>query len=82
MNAADPVAECLTRMLRPQHHITAPPPRKKYHSASDEVMLEDESGRVRLVGKPVDDAEGVFVTGAFALLPLKVKTLAAISTRS
>lgn len=46
-----------------QHHITAPTPRKKYHSPSDEIMLEDESGRVRLVGKKVDDAEGVFVTG-------------------
>ena len=28
-------------------------------------MLEDESGRVRLVGKQMDEAEGVFVTGAF-----------------
>ncbi|GAA6014788.1 hypothetical protein JCM8202_004765 [Rhodotorula sphaerocarpa] len=45
------------------HHITAPPPRKKYHSPSDEVMLEDESGRVRLVGKSIEEAEGVFVTG-------------------
>jgi len=27
-------------------------------------MLEDESGRVRLVGKKIDDAEGTFVTGA------------------
>jgi hypothetical protein len=27
-------------------------------------MLEDESGRVRLVGKQMDEAEGVFVTGA------------------
>ncbi|GAA5997293.1 DNA-directed DNA polymerase delta subunit POL31 [Rhodotorula paludigena] len=49
--------------LARDHHITAPPPRKKYHSQSDEVMLEDESGRVRLVGKKVDEAEGTFVTG-------------------
>lgn len=26
-------------------------------------MLEDESGRVRLVGKSIEEAEGVFVTG-------------------
>lgn len=26
-------------------------------------MLEDESGRVRLVGKKIDGAEGTFVTG-------------------
>lgn len=31
-------------------------------------MLEDESGRVRLVGKKVDEAEGTFVTGALSLL--------------
>ncbi|KAG0661844.1 hypothetical protein C6P46_003735 [Rhodotorula mucilaginosa] len=49
--------------LARDHHITAPPPREKYHSASDEIMLEDESGRVRLVGKQMDEAEGVFVTG-------------------
>ncbi|BGP36434.1 DNA polymerase delta small subunit Cdc1 [Rhodotorula kratochvilovae] len=49
--------------LARDHHITAPATRRKYHSASDEVMLEDESGRVRLVGKKIDDAEGTFVTG-------------------
>ncbi|GAA5941362.1 hypothetical protein JCM3775_001554 [Rhodotorula graminis] len=49
--------------LARDHHITAPSTRRKFHSASDEVMLEDESGRVRLVGKKIDDAEGTFVTG-------------------
>ncbi|MCJ1397138.1 hypothetical protein MMC11_000330 [Xylographa trunciseda] len=34
------------------HWISAPPPREKYRSASgeDQTMLEDESGRLRLVG--------------------------------
>ncbi|BGP28569.1 DNA polymerase delta small subunit Cdc1 [Rhodotorula toruloides] len=49
--------------LARDHHITAPATRRKYHSPSDEIMLEDESGRVRLVGSKVDDAEGTFVTG-------------------
>ncbi|KAI0670601.1 DNA polymerase alpha/epsilon subunit B-domain-containing protein [Trametes maxima] len=30
--------------------IPAPPPREKYHSDEDSVMLEDESGRICLVG--------------------------------
>lgn len=34
-----------------QHSIPAPPPREKYHSAEDDTMLEDESGRIRLVGE-------------------------------
>ena len=35
-----------------QHWISAPPPREKYRSAAgeDQTMLEDESGRLRLVG--------------------------------
>ncbi|TNY19564.1 DNA polymerase alpha/epsilon subunit B-domain-containing protein [Rhodotorula diobovata] len=49
--------------LARDHHITAPSTRRKFHSPSDEVMLEDESGRVRLVGKKIDGAEGTFVTG-------------------
>ncbi|BGP21411.1 DNA polymerase delta subunit 2 [Rhodotorula toruloides] len=49
--------------LARDHHITAPATRRKYYSPSDEIMLEDESGRVRLVGSKVDDAEGTFVTG-------------------
>lgn len=57
----------LMGLNRSQHHITAPATRRKYHSPSDEIMLEDESGRVRLVGSKVDDAEGTFVTGDFRL---------------
>ncbi|GAA6020218.1 hypothetical protein JCM10207_004376 [Rhodosporidiobolus poonsookiae] len=49
--------------LARDHHITAPETRKKYHSSSDEVMLEDESGRVRLVGQEIDNSQGIFVTG-------------------
>ncbi|KAI0340619.1 hypothetical protein BDW22DRAFT_1378725, partial [Trametopsis cervina] len=43
------------------HSIPAPPPREKYHSAEDDTMLEDESGRIRLVGDRVKSAR--LVTG-------------------
>lgn len=33
-----------------KHSIPAPPPRQRYFSAEDDTMLEDESGRIRLVG--------------------------------
>jgi hypothetical protein len=33
-----------------QHWIAPPAPRAKFYSAQDAVHLEDESGRVRLVG--------------------------------
>lgn len=38
-----------------QHWISAPPPREKYVSPSgqDQTMLEDESGRLRLIGTPL-----------------------------
>ncbi|GAA5892090.1 hypothetical protein JCM6882_005692 [Rhodosporidiobolus microsporus] len=49
--------------LARDHHITAPATRRKYHSTNDEVMLEDESGRVRLVGPKIDNSQGIFVTG-------------------
>ncbi|GAA5856203.1 hypothetical protein JCM8547_000817 [Rhodosporidiobolus lusitaniae] len=49
--------------LARDHHVTAPPQRRKYHSSLDEVMLEDESGRVRLVGQKIDNSQGTFVTG-------------------
>ncbi|GAA6014880.1 hypothetical protein JCM11491_002147 [Sporobolomyces phaffii] len=49
--------------LARDHHITAPPQRRKYCSSSDEIMLEDESGRVRLVGQKIIDHGGSFVTG-------------------
>ncbi|KUJ15524.1 DNA polymerase-like protein subunit delta-2 [Mollisia scopiformis] len=45
------------------HWISAPPARQKYLSATGEdlVMLEDESGRLRLVGAPL--ASEMLVTG-------------------
>ena len=44
-----------------QHSIAPPPPPSKYYSADDEVMLEDASGRISLVGDPLKDAR--LVTG-------------------
>ncbi|KAI0646842.1 DNA polymerase alpha/epsilon subunit B-domain-containing protein [Trametes meyenii] len=41
--------------------IPAPPPREKYYSEEDSVMLEDESGRICLVGDPIRSA--CLVTG-------------------
>ncbi|KAH9082180.1 DNA polymerase alpha/epsilon subunit B-domain-containing protein [Lactarius deliciosus] len=43
------------------HSLPAPPPPEKIHSQDDQVMLEDESGRIKLVGKIVADAQ--LVTG-------------------
>lgn len=45
-----------------QHWIAAPPPRDTYMTGSsqDEMMLEDESGRLRVVG---DDLSTHYVTG-------------------
>ncbi|KAI9671565.1 MAG: hypothetical protein M1817_003617 [Caeruleum heppii] len=45
------------------HWISAPPPREKYLSPNgeDKIMLEDESGRLRLIGTPLDAHE--LVTG-------------------
>ncbi|MCJ1453376.1 hypothetical protein MMC28_003723 [Mycoblastus sanguinarius] len=45
------------------HWISAPPPREKYVSSSgqDQTMLEDESGRLRLVGTPLQIS--MLVTG-------------------
>lgn len=36
-----------------QHWIAPPAPRPKFYSAQDAVLLEDESGRVRLVGNVI-----------------------------
>lgn len=45
------------------HWISAPPPNQKFVSTDglDEVMLEDESGRIRLVGTPLEST--MLVTG-------------------
>lgn len=46
-----------------QQHLAVPPPRQKFLSDDDEVMLEDESGRVRLVGKIIEERKFPLVTG-------------------
>ncbi|KAG5645811.1 hypothetical protein DXG03_005152 [Asterophora parasitica] len=43
------------------HSIPPPPPNPKFHSPEDNIMLEDESGRIRLVGERVKGAR--LVTG-------------------
>ncbi|KAF9466421.1 DNA polymerase alpha/epsilon subunit B-domain-containing protein [Collybia nuda] len=43
------------------HSIPPPPPSKKFYSSEDNVMLEDESGRIRLVGERLQKAR--LVTG-------------------
>ncbi|KAI9780214.1 MAG: hypothetical protein M1816_003138 [Peltula sp. TS41687] len=46
------------------HWISVPPPREKYRSpddGADQIMLEDESGRLRLIGTPVTSE--LLVTG-------------------
>lgn len=50
-----------------QNWIAPPPPRPKFYSAQDAVHLEDESGRVRLIGDMIrrekEREGGGFVTG-------------------
>lgn len=45
----------LKTLILLQHWISAPPPREKYvaPSGQDQTMLEDESGRLRLIGTPL-----------------------------
>jgi DNA polymerase delta subunit 2 len=44
-----------------KHSLPAPPPPDKIHSQDDQVMLEDESGRIKLVGEMLNDVQ--LVTG-------------------
>ena len=50
-----------------KHWIAPPAPRAKFYSGQDAVHLEDESGRVRLVGDVIkrerDEENGGLVTG-------------------
>jgi DNA polymerase delta subunit 2 len=41
--------------------VTAPPPRTKFHSPDDSVLLEDDSGRIKLVGEKLEEIH--LVTG-------------------
>ena len=43
----------------PKHSIPAPPPPKKIHSQDDQIMLEDESGRIKLIGTVLRDVQVV-----------------------
>ncbi|KAG1756254.1 DNA polymerase alpha/epsilon subunit B-domain-containing protein [Suillus paluster] len=55
------------------HSIPAPPPREKFYCDEDSVMLEDESGRIKLVGDRV--AEEHLVTGVIvAALGMETST--------
>lgn len=54
--ARDVCGSCHFRVLLPfmtlqQHSIPPPPPPTKFYSDNDSIMLEDESGRIRLVGE-------------------------------
>jgi DNA polymerase delta subunit 2 len=55
-----------------QHWIAPPAPRAKFYSAQDAVHLEDESGRVRLVGDVIKRERerdgGGLVTGELLFL--------------
>jgi DNA polymerase delta subunit 2 len=45
----------------PKHSIPAPPLLEKIHSQDDQVMLEDESGRIKLIGRVLGGTQ--LVTG-------------------
>ena len=47
----------------------APPPREKYISEEDKILLEDESGRIVLQGELLK--KHPFVTGSFLQLILR-----------
>ena len=44
-----------------KHSLPSPPPPGKIHSQDDQVMLEDESGRIKLIGEILNDIQ--LVTG-------------------
>jgi hypothetical protein len=50
-------------LCRPKNYVPPPPARAKFCSENDEIMLEDESGRVRLIGPAIEEHAGKFVTG-------------------
>ncbi|KAL7004740.1 DNA polymerase delta small subunit Cdc1 [Cystobasidiomycetes sp. EMM_F5] len=54
--------------LAREQHVQPPPPRPKFLSDDDEVMLEDESGRVRLIGKIIEERKFPLVTGVIAAI--------------
>ncbi|CAG8576059.1 1244_t:CDS:2, partial [Acaulospora colombiana] len=44
-----------------EHWVIAPPPRPKYCSTDDKILLEDESGRIKLTGEIL--SQEIIVTG-------------------
>ncbi len=56
-------------LFAPQNYVPPPPAKAKFFSERDEIMLEDESGRVRLIGEAIDRNASKFVTGELALVP-------------
>jgi DNA polymerase delta subunit 2 len=66
------VSFCAPSMVKAdqQHWLAPPAPRPKFYSAQDAVHLEDESGRVRLVGQRIrrerEREGGGLVTGKLA----------------
>ncbi|KAI8611598.1 DNA polymerase delta subunit 2-like protein [Chytriomyces sp. MP71] len=61
-----PLKPCILDVVAKESWVTAPPPRVKYTSDKDKVLLEDESGRLELVGNPIDD--GFLVSGVVVAL--------------
>lgn len=51
----------LSAEISSKHSLPAPPPPGKIHSPDDQVMLEDESGRIKLIGEMLNDVQ--LVTG-------------------
>lgn len=59
-----PLKPCILDDISKEHWIAAPPPREKFISgdrAGDLIMLEDESGRLRLTGRALETE--LLVTG-------------------
>jgi DNA polymerase delta subunit 2 len=50
-----------------EHNLVAPPPLQKMYSDEDVVSLEDESGRVTLVGEHIQNHRWNLVTGKLDL---------------
>ncbi|KAJ3016044.1 UNVERIFIED_CONTAM: DNA polymerase delta subunit 2 [Siphonaria sp. JEL0065] len=59
-----PLKPCILDVVAKESWVAAPPPRSKYTSDKDKVMLEDESGRLELVGPAIDAA--FLVSGVIA----------------
>ncbi|KAJ3068252.1 DNA polymerase delta subunit 2 [Podochytrium sp. JEL0797] len=51
-----PLKPCILDVIAKETWVAAPPPRIKYTSEKDKVLIEDESGRLELVGKSIDEA--------------------------